>query len=168
MKAIAAVDKNWGIGYKEELLEKIPEDLQFFRRTTLGKAVVMGRTTFESLPGGQPLKDRTNIVLSSHKDFGRQDIIVCRSLEELFKKLSAFSAEDVYVAGGTSVYAALLSYCTEAIITRFGNTHPVDRFFPDLDADGKWIPEMMSADMRYGDVRYDRIRYVNSQTSKFP
>ncbi|NTV91170.1 MAG: dihydrofolate reductase [Clostridiales bacterium] len=64
MKAIVAVDKNWGIGFKGQLLERVSEDMKFFKGQTLGKIVVMGRETLESLPGGKPLKDRTNIVLS--------------------------------------------------------------------------------------------------------
>jgi dihydrofolate reductase len=69
MKAIVAVDLNWGIGFKGNLLQRIPDDMKFFKQMTLGKVVVMGRETFESLPGKEPLKDRTNIVLSKDKKF---------------------------------------------------------------------------------------------------
>ena len=65
MKLIVCVDANWGIGYKNELLVRIPSDQKFFRETTTGKVVVMGRKTLESFPGGKPLKNRVNIVLSS-------------------------------------------------------------------------------------------------------
>ena len=63
MNMIVAADRNWGIGYQNGLLVSIPEDMKYFRSATEGKAVVMGRRTLESFPGGQPLKNRTNIVL---------------------------------------------------------------------------------------------------------
>ena len=72
MKAIAAADKNWGIGYKNRLLVSIPSDMKFFRQTTTGKVVVMGRKTLESFPNGMPLKNRTNIVLVTKIDHAFQ------------------------------------------------------------------------------------------------
>ncbi len=70
MKAILSADLNWGIGYRGKLLQRVPEDMKYFMKMTMGKVVVMGRETFESLPGKQPLKDRINIVLSKNKDYG--------------------------------------------------------------------------------------------------
>ena len=64
MKAILSADRNWGIGYQNRLLVRIPSDMKFFRQTTTGKVVVLGRKTLESFPNGLPLKDRTNIVLT--------------------------------------------------------------------------------------------------------
>ena len=64
MNLIVAVDKNWGIGYQNKLLNSIPEDMKYFRETTTGKVVVMGRKTLESFPNGLPLKNRTNIVIT--------------------------------------------------------------------------------------------------------
>lgn len=69
MNIIVAVDKNWAIGLQNRLLVSIPQDMKFFRETTTGKTVVMGRKTLESFPGGQPLKKRTNIVLTGKKDY---------------------------------------------------------------------------------------------------
>ena len=63
MNLIAAVDRNWAIGYGNKLLVSIPSDMRFFRKTTTGKVIVMGRKTLESFPGGVPLQNRTNIVL---------------------------------------------------------------------------------------------------------
>ena len=64
MNLIVAVDKNWAIGKDNKLLVSIPDDMKFFRETTSGKVVVMGRKTLESFPNGKPLKDRVNIVLT--------------------------------------------------------------------------------------------------------
>ena len=74
MNIIVAVDKNWGIGYENKLLTSIPEDMKFFRETTTGKVVVMGRKTLESFPNGLPLKNRTNIVLTRSKKIGRAHV----------------------------------------------------------------------------------------------
>ncbi|MDX9872308.1 MAG: dihydrofolate reductase, partial [Clostridia bacterium] len=114
MKAIVAVDMNWGIGYKGNLLLRIPEDMQFFKQMTLGKVVIMGRETFESLPGKTPLKDRINIILSKNMDSENVNIIVRRSLNEIFHELKRYNSDDVFVIGGESVYTQLLPYCTEA------------------------------------------------------
>ena len=67
MNLIAAVDKNWGIGLNNALLVRIPDDMKRFRQITTGNVVVMGRKTLESFPGGQPLKNRTNIVITAGK-----------------------------------------------------------------------------------------------------
>ena len=69
MNLIAAVDKNWAIGYKNELLVRIPEDQKWFRETTTGKAVIMGRKTLESFPNKRPLKNRTNIVITKDMNY---------------------------------------------------------------------------------------------------
>jgi dihydrofolate reductase len=87
MKAIVAVDQNWGIGYQGNLLQRIPEDLKFFKQLTIHKVVIMGRGTFDSLHGRTPLKDRVNIVLSSTlKDEPGSGLIVCRSLEQCLRR----------------------------------------------------------------------------------
>lgn len=69
MNIIVAVDKNWAIGKENKLLVSIPADMKFFRSTTTGKVVVMGRKTLESFPNGLPLKNRTNIVLTKDKNY---------------------------------------------------------------------------------------------------
>lgn len=79
MNLIAAVDKNWAIGCKNKLLVSIPADMKFFRETTTGKVVVMGRKTLESFPNGQPLKKRVNIVLTHDKNFKAGDAIIVHS-----------------------------------------------------------------------------------------
>jgi len=92
MKAIAAVDLNWGIGYRGNLLERIPEDMKFFKQMTIGKVVIMGRKTFESLPGKEPLKDRVNIVLSKNEGFNNRKVTICRTLDELFCELEKYNS----------------------------------------------------------------------------
>ena len=117
MNLIAAVDKNWAIGRNNELLVRIPDDRKFFRETTTGKVVVMGRKTLESFPNGLPLKNRTNIVLTHNKNYKVKDAIVVNSIEELHEALSGYADEDIYVIGGGSVYRQLLDECDTAHIT---------------------------------------------------
>ena len=97
MNIIVAVDKNWAIGKDNKLLVSIPSDMKFFRETTTGKVVVMGRKTLESFPGGQPLKKRTNIVLTSDRNYKVKDAIVVHTVEELLQTLKAYKQEDIYV-----------------------------------------------------------------------
>ena len=81
MNIIVAVDKNWAIGKENKLLVSIPADMKFFRSTTTGKVVVMGRKTLESFPNGLPLKNRTNIVLTKDKNYKVKDAIIVHSIE---------------------------------------------------------------------------------------
>ena len=87
MNLIAAVDKNWAIGKDNKLLVQIPMDMKFFRETTTGKVVVMGRKTLESFPNGLPLKNRTNIVLTHNENYDGKGAIVVHSMEELREEL---------------------------------------------------------------------------------
>ena len=118
MNLIVAVDENWAIGKDNKLLVSIPSDMKFFRETTTGKVVVMGRKTLESFPNGLPLKNRTNIVLTRNRDYQVKDAIVVHSVPELLVKLDKYSSEDVYVIGGDSVYQELLPYCDVAHVTK--------------------------------------------------
>lgn len=160
MKAIVAVDRNWGIGFKGALLKRIPEDMKNFKRLTLEKVVVMGRETFESLPGKKPLKDRTNIVLSKSADFEADGTIVCRSLEELFEKLKKYDPNDVFIIGGAQIYRQLLPFCTGAYVTRIDGAYEADSFFPRLDELQEWGLDWQSEPFRCEDVEYRFTRYL--------
>ena len=105
MKAILSADRNWGIGNGNKLLVSIPSDMKFFRQTTTGKVVVMGRKTLESFPNGQPLKNRTNIVLTSNPDYKVKDAVIVHSKEELLKTLEQYDSENIYIIGGESIYS---------------------------------------------------------------
>ena len=161
MKAIVAVDQNWGIGYKGKLLERIPEDMKFFKQTTIGKVVIMGRETFASLPGGEPLKDRINIVLCEDKQFSDKKITVCSSLNELFIKIKKYLTDEVFVIGGEIVYAELLPYCSEAYITKIENTYAADKYFPNLDKDDSWELVVRGESQSYNNIRYYFERFIN-------
>ena len=131
MKAIVAVDKNWGIGKNNDLLFSIPEDMKFFRKTTLNKIVVMGGNTLRSFPNGNPLKNRTNIVLS--RSIQRDDCTVVKSYEELFATLKNYPTEEIFIIGGASVYKQMLLYCDEILVTKVDADGNADVFFENLD-----------------------------------
>ena len=88
MNLIVAVDKNWAIGMNNKLLVSIPQDMKFFRETTKGKVVAMGRKTLESFPGGQPLKNRVNVVLTSDKNYQVKGTVVVHTIDSSFRRSS--------------------------------------------------------------------------------
>lgn len=161
MKAIVSVSPDWGIGLKGQLLSPIPEDLKRFREITLGKVVVMGRTTLLSLPRCSPLPKRTNIVLSRSPGFTVEGATVCAGLEELGLELRGYPSDEVYVIGGESVYRLLLPYCDEALVTKNDSTVRADTYFPDLDKMEGWSIAECSEVMKSGEISYRYIRYVN-------
>ncbi len=139
MNLITAVDKNWGIGKDNNLLDHIPEDMRFFRETTKGKAVIMGKNTFLSFPNQKPLPNRLNIVLTHDKSFVREDIVVCDSLEKAIDEAKkSYNDEDIFIIGGDSVYACAEPFCNVAYITKIDNTYDADRFMVNLDEIGGW------------------------------
>lgn len=135
MKAIVAVDKNWGIGKNNDLLFSIPADMKFFRQTTLNKVVVMGANTLKSFPNGNPLKNRVNVVLSTK--LKREDCVIVDNLEKLFEVLKTYE-EEIFVIGGASVYKTLLDYCEEILVTKVDADGNADLFFPNLDKLTNW------------------------------
>lgn len=159
MNIIAAVDKNWAIGYQNKLLVSIPQDMKFFRETTKGKVVAMGRKTLESFPNGLPLKNRVNVVLSSDKNYSTEGIVLVHSIEEMVKELKKYNSEDVYVIGGDSVYKQLLPYCDTAYLTKIDYAYQADTYFPNLDEDPEWEMTKISDEQTYFDLAYEFTVY---------
>lgn len=160
MNMIAAVDSNWAIGHKGKLLVSIPEDMQFFRRETTGKVVVMGRKTLESFPNGLPLKNRVNVVITKDKEYNVKDAIICHSIEEALEVLKQYNDEDIYVIGGESVYRQFLPYCSVAHVTKINYSYDADTYFPNLDEMDEWTIEESSDERTYFDLEYEFVKYV--------
>ena len=137
MKAIVAVDKNWGIGKKNGLLFELPADMSFFRQTTLNKVVVMGSNTLKSFPNGKPLKNRTNIVLFPGGE-KRDDCIIVDSLDELKLELKKYNQEDVFIIGGAMFYKTMLPYCSEVLVTKVDADGEAEVFYENLDNLSNW------------------------------
>ncbi|MDD5872037.1 MAG: dihydrofolate reductase [Clostridia bacterium] len=160
MNLIVAVDSNWAIGHKGKLLVSIPEDMQFFRRETTGKVVVMGRKTLESFPNGLPLKNRVNVVITKDKEYNVKDAIICHSIEEALEVLKQYNDEDIYVIGGESVYRQFLPYCSVAHVTKINYSYDADTYFPNLDEMDEWTIEESSDERTYFDLEYEFVKYV--------
>lgn len=156
---IVAVDKNWAIGNKNRLLVNIPEDMQLFRQETVGKAVVMGRKTLESLPGGQPLKNRTNVVITGNLCYSVNGAVICHSVKEALEVLKAYNDRDIYVAGGESIYRQFLPYCNVAHVTKVNYVYEADTYFPNLEESGEWEITSRSDERTYFDLEYEFLRF---------
>ena len=154
MNLIVNVDSNWAIGYRGKLLVSIPEDMKFFRSETTGKEVVLGRKTLDTFPGGQPLKNRVNVVLTTDKNYKVKDTVIVHSVEEMVEELKKYDSEDIYVIGGESIYRQLLPYCTKAYITKIDHAYDADTYFPNLDEDPEWEMTKISDEQTYFDLEY--------------
>lgn len=161
MDLIVAVDENWGIGLGGTQTVVIPEDRKHFRALTEGGAIVVGRKTLEDFPGGRPLKNRLNIVLT-HADgeFG-PGAVTAHSAEEVLEIVRNRGLERVFVCGGESVYRLLLPFCRYAYVTKLYAAPEADRFFPNLDELEGWTMETPGEIKTCDGVRYAFHRYEN-------
>lgn len=162
MKLIVAVDKNWAIGKNNKLMWSIPADMKFFRETTKGNIVIMGRKTLESFPQGQPLKNRVNIVITGNKNYKVKGAVVVHSIEEAVEEAKKYEGE-IFVIGGESIYRAMLPYCDTALVTKIDHAFDADTYFPSLDADGEWemtkiSEEQTCFDLEYYFTVYERVK----------
>ena len=159
MNAIAAVDANWAIGNKNRLLTSIPADMKFFRETTMGHVVVMGRKTLESFPNGLPLKNRVNIVLTANRSYKVKDAIIVHTKEELLEELKKYDSNELYVIGGGSIYEMLIPYCDTAYITKIDHAYAADTYFPNLDQMDDWEMTEVSEEQTCFDLEYVFAKY---------
>ena len=159
MKTIVNVDKNWGIGLGDKLINHIPADMKFFKEKTTGNVVVMGKTTFLTFPGQKALPNRVNIVLTTDPEWSAENVIVCHSLDELFEQLERYDTNTVYVIGGSKVYEQLLPYCDTAYVTKVETSKEADRFFPNLDESEDWIVADSGDVLKHNDVEFRFVTY---------
>ncbi|MCI8886511.1 MAG: dihydrofolate reductase [Hungatella sp.] len=163
MNLITAVDRHWGIGKNGRLLVSIPEDQRLFRQETLGKTVIMGRKTLESLPGGQPLFGRTTLVLSRDPKYGVKGAKCFTSVEAVLEAVKEVPGEDVFVAGGGEIYRAFLPFCHTAHVTYIDYAYEADTYFPNLDKDPEWVMDLETEEATYFDLCYSFRRYVRKR-----
>lgn len=154
MNVIAAVDSNWGIGYKGKLLVRIPLDQKWFQTVTKDKVIVVGRKTLATFPNGLPLPSRKNIILSENPNFFIKGAEVAHNMEEAFGFLKGWDREDIYIAGGESIYKQFLPYCKVAHITRIHYSYEADTWFPNLDIRKEWELTEESEEQTYFDLEY--------------
>lgn len=150
---IACVSKDGGLGKDGGLLWHIPEDMKFFRETTTGSTVIMGRKTFESI--GRALPGRRNIVLSSRKG-ENADVEWC-TREELEDTLKTVSGKK-FVTGGASLYEMFLPEAEKIYLTEVDDMKPADTMFPEFDK-SKWRREIIQ-DGEHGGAKYEIVEYT--------
>lgn len=159
MNAIVAVDRNWAIGNKGQLLVSIPNDHKMFRQETLEKVIIYGRKTLETFPLSRPLDRRVNFILSANPDYKVNGALVVHSIEELKEAIREYDTDDVYVIGGASVYRQLLPLCDTVHVTKIDYAYEADAWFPDLDADPEWEITAEGDEQTYFDIPYTFVRY---------
>lgn len=129
---IAAVANNNGIGFNNQLLWRLPNDLKFFKNTTWASPVIMGRKTFESL-GGKPLPGRLNIVVSRNKNLQYSQAIVAPSLDGALQTAKEHQYNEVFVIGGGELYRQAFKHAQKIYITKVDALLEADTFFPEID-----------------------------------
>ena len=164
MNLIVAVDNNWAIGSKNELLIRIPNDHKHFREETTGKVVVLGRKTLETFSQGIPLKQIINFILSIYRFYLLKDSIVVHSIEELVDDLKLYDEENIYIIGGESIYRQMLPYCDGAHVTKIDHAYEADAYFPDLDSDPEWEITADSDEQVYFDITYQFLKFERKKS----
>lgn len=159
MNLIVAVDQNWAIGKDGDQLVYLKEDLKRFRTLTSGHTVILGRKTLATFPGGRPLKNRRNLILSRNPQFQAEGAEVFSSVEELVKQADG----DAFVIGGASVYEQLLPYCDTAYITKIHAGFPADTYFPNLDQSEEWKVTEESESLEQDGISYHYVTYSRIQ-----
>jgi dihydrofolate reductase len=142
---IAAVASNGVIGKDNDLPWRLPADLKYFKLKTIGKPILMGRKTFESL--GQPLKDRTNIILSRTMKEAPEGCVLVRSIPEALEK---FSGEELMVIGGGDIFAQSLGFADKLLLTEIEEPFEGNAYFPSFD------PQEWSLSLRVPGVLDDK------------
>lgn len=135
--AIAAMSKNLAIGKDNQLLWHIPDDFRHFKETTMGKPIIMGRKTYESL--GKPLPGRTNIVITSKPESITGDVMIVSSVDEAITKAKEIATQtnvdEIFIIGGGQIYEAALPQTARIYLTVVNQEYDGDTFFPKLKAD---------------------------------
>lgn len=155
MKLIVSVDENWAIGKGGDQLCYISADLKRFKNFTTGHAVLLGRKTLATFPGGRPLKNRRNLIVSTSLDFAPEGGEVFSTMEAALEA----APEDTFVIGGESVYRQALDRCDTAYVTKVHRAFEADRYFPNLDEDPGWTIVETQGPFEQEDLTYSYVMY---------
>lgn len=155
MNIVVAVDQKWAIGRGGDQLVYLSEDLKRFRTLTTGHTVILGRKTLATFPGGRPLKNRHNLILTTDRHYQVEGAQVCHSVDELLQAAD----EEAFVIGGASVYRQLLPWCTTAYVTKIHRAYPADCYFPNLDEMADWELTFQSKPLDQDGVEYHYTCY---------
>lgn len=128
---VVAAAENNAIGKDNQMLWHLPNDMKFFKNTTWGMPVIMGRKTYDSL--GKPLNGRTNIVITRQEGWKADDVLVSGSMEDALKEVSLLDAKEAYVIGGGQIYEQSMSFADRIYLTRVHVSIEGDTYFPAID-----------------------------------
>ena len=156
MELIVAVYEDWGIGADGTQPIALTADRKFFRQTTKGAMVIVGRRTVQDFPGQQPLPGRQNVVLT-RKGGDLPGFTVCQTVEEAVAL--ARTAERAMVIGGGTIYKQMLPYCDKAYVTRVHAAPQSDTFFPNLDQSPEWELAEVLQDGEENGIAYQMCLY---------
>ncbi len=160
--SILNCDKEYGIGKKNGLLFELKEDMRYFRKTTLNHVVAMGENTLLSFPNQKPLKNRTNIVLSSDFTHNYEDVINVHDFQQFLNVVDNYSKrEDVYIIGGASMYRQMLPYVDYVYLTKVDAVGHAEVFFVNIDEDENFEVVSESDPVQDGDYTIKFVVYKN-------
>ncbi len=132
---IVAASTNNAIGKNNQLLWNLPNDMKFFKNTTWGMTVIMGRKTYEAVD--KPLPGRINIVITSQPGWKAADVWVAKSLDDALKQAETTNCKEIFVIGGGEIYKQSMDRADRIYMTRVHATLDGDTFFPEID-ESKW------------------------------
>lgn len=156
MELIVAVYEDWGIGCGGTQPVALSADRKFFREMTKGAMVIVGRKTLADFPGGKPLPNRVNVVLTRNPQ-PMEGVVTCHSPQEVAQL--AATADKAMVIGGGSVYRQLLPYCDRAYVTKVGACPQSDTFFPNLDESPEWHLTQVLQEGQENGISYQMCLY---------
>ena len=160
--SILNCDKEYGIGKKNGLLFELKEDMRYFRKTTLNHVVAMGENTLLSFPNQKPLKNRTNIVLSSDFTHNYEDVINVHDFQQFLNVVDNYSKrEDVFIIGGASMYRQMLPYVDYVYLTKVDAVGHAEVFFVNIDEDENFEVVSESEPVQDGDYTIKFVVYKN-------
>ena len=160
--SILNCDKHFGIGKKNGLLFSLPNDMEFFRKTTPNHIVCMGENTLLSFPNSKPLPNRTNVVLSSDPTHNYEGVINIHSFDEFLLFIKEKSQkEDVYIIGGASIYNQTLDYVDKVLLTKVEADGQAEVFFNNLDENKNFSLVEESASITDGNFKIKFLTYIN-------
>ena len=151
---IAAIGKNYELGKDNNLVWRLKEDLKFFKNTTMGHPIVMGRKTFESLP--KVLPGRKNIVIST-SDIKNKEIELYRSIRDFLINYQDFN-DDIFIIGGASIYSQFIDIASKLYLTEIKATDKeADVYFPKFNKD-EWDKEILT-DLEENNIKFNHVLY---------
>lgn len=156
LKLIAAIGKNNELGKNNDLIWHLSEDMKYFRKTTTGKTIIMGRKCFESLPGLLP--NRKHIILTNNPNYKVDGAIIYHNLEEVLNYIEN-TEEECFIIGGAKIYELFLSYVDTLYLTEIEDTKEADAYFPTFDKtqyQKETIQELEENNIKYKFTKYTK------------